>query len=48
MKCLGGHHELLVGWACRMSCIITIRLRVSENQVPRKIFGPKKDEVTGD
>jgi len=31
-----------------MSCVITIRLRVSENQVPRKIFGSKKDEVTGD
>jgi hypothetical protein len=24
------------------------RLRVFENRVPRRIFGPKKDEVTGD
>jgi hypothetical protein len=24
------------------------RLRVSENRVPRKIFGPKRDEVTGE
>jgi hypothetical protein len=31
-----------------MSCVTTVRLMVSENQVPRKIFGPKRDEVTGD
>jgi len=24
------------------------RLRVFENRVPRKIFGPKRDEVTGE
>jgi hypothetical protein len=24
------------------------RLRVFENRVPRRIFGPKRDEVTGD
>jgi hypothetical protein len=24
------------------------RLRVYENRVPRRIFGPKRDEVTGD
>jgi hypothetical protein len=24
------------------------RLRVIENRVPRKIFGPKRDEVTGE
>jgi hypothetical protein len=24
------------------------RLRVSENMVPRRIFGPKRDEVTGE
>jgi hypothetical protein len=24
------------------------RLRVFENKVPRRIFGPKRDEVTGE
>jgi hypothetical protein len=24
------------------------RLRVFENRVPRRIFGPKRDEVTGE
>jgi len=24
------------------------RLRVAENRVPRRIFGPKRDEVTGE
>jgi hypothetical protein len=27
---------------------MTQRLRVSENRLLRKIFGPKRDEVTGD
>jgi hypothetical protein len=26
----------------------TYRLRAYENRVPRKMFGPKKDEVTGE
>jgi len=26
---------------------VKYRLRVFKNRVPRKIFGPKKDEVTG-
>jgi hypothetical protein len=28
--------------------IRTGRLRVFENKVPRRIFGPKRDEVTGE
>jgi hypothetical protein len=27
---------------------LDIRLRVFENRVPRRIFGPKRDEVTGE
>jgi hypothetical protein len=27
---------------------LTIRLKVFENRVLRRIFGPKKDEVTGE
>jgi hypothetical protein len=27
---------------------MTQRLRVSENRVLRRIFGPKRDEITGD
>ena len=29
-------------------CVIFSRLRVFENRVLRRIFGPKRDEVTGE
>jgi hypothetical protein len=33
-------------------CVLTLseehRLRVFENRVPRRIFGPRRDEVTGE
>jgi hypothetical protein len=36
---------------CETLCLILReehRLRVFENRVPRRIFGPKRDEVTGE
>jgi hypothetical protein len=38
---------ITVHWAVRHG-IMSNRLCVSENRVPKKIFGPKQEEVTGD
>jgi hypothetical protein len=35
-------------WNCVSDVFVEHRLRVFENRVLRRIFGPKRDEVTGD
>jgi hypothetical protein len=38
----------LCGATVNVQITITTRLRVFENRVLRRIFGPKRDEVTGE
>jgi hypothetical protein len=40
-------HRTVVLCGCE-AWFLTLRLRVFENGVLRKIFGPKRDEVTGE
>ena len=43
--------SIVVLYGCE-TCSLTLseehRLRVFENRMPRRIFGPKRDEVTGE